>query len=41
MAGMLQVNAVVPTGIGSGPQAVVLTIGANNNASQQVTVAVK
>jgi uncharacterized protein (TIGR03437 family) len=39
--GMLQVNAVVPTGIGSGPQPVVLTIGANNNASQQVTVAVK
>jgi trimeric autotransporter adhesin len=39
--GMLQVNAIVPNGIGSGPQPVVLTIGANNNASQQVTVAVK
>jgi|ERR1035438_3801186 uncharacterized protein (TIGR03437 family) len=39
--GMLQVNAVVPTGIGSGPQPVVLTIGASNNALQQVTVAVK
>lgn len=39
--GMLQVNATIPHGIGSGPEAVVLTIGANNNASQQVTVAVK
>jgi uncharacterized protein (TIGR03437 family) len=39
--GMIQVNAVVPNGIGSGPQPVVLTIGNNNNASQQVTVAVK
>lgn len=41
VAGMLQVNAVVPNNIGSGPQPVVLTIGSNNNASQQVTVAVK
>jgi uncharacterized protein (TIGR03437 family) len=39
--GVIQVNAVVPQGIGSGEQPVVLTIGANNNASQQVTVAVK
>jgi uncharacterized protein (TIGR03437 family) len=39
--GVIQVNAVVPTGIGSGAQPVVLTIGSNNNASQQVTVAVK
>jgi uncharacterized protein (TIGR03437 family) len=39
--GVIQVNAVVPNGIGSGSQAVVLTIGNNNNASQQVTVAVK
>lgn len=38
--GVIQVNATVPTGIGSGAQPVVLTIG-NNNASQQVTVAVK
>ena len=41
VSGMLQINAVVPTGIGSGAQPVVLTIGSNNNASQQVTVAVK
>ncbi len=41
VAGMVQVNAVVPNGIGSGAQPVVLTIGSNNNASQQVTVAVK
>jgi uncharacterized protein (TIGR03437 family) len=39
--GMIQVNAVVPQGIVSGPQPVVLTIGNNNNASQQVTAAVK
>jgi uncharacterized protein (TIGR03437 family) len=39
--GMLQVNAVVPEGIGSGPQPVVLTIGEKNNAQQQVTVAVQ
>jgi uncharacterized protein (TIGR03437 family) len=39
--GMLQVNATVPNNIGSGAQPVVLTIGDNNNAAQQVTVAVK
>jgi uncharacterized protein (TIGR03437 family) len=41
VTGLLQVNAVVPKGVGSGPQPVVLTIGNNNNASQQVPVAVK
>lgn len=41
VAGMLQINATVPNGIGSGPQPVVLTIGDNNNAAQQVTVAIK
>jgi uncharacterized protein (TIGR03437 family) len=41
VTGMLQVNAIVPNNIGSGPQPVVLTIGDNNNAAQQVTVAVK
>ncbi len=41
VAGMLQINATVPNGLGSGAQPVVLTIGNNNNASQQVTVAVK
>ncbi|PWU02011.1 MAG: hypothetical protein C5B51_21775, partial [Terriglobia bacterium] len=35
---VLQVNAVVPSGVGSGPQPVVLKIGANDNAQQGVTV---
>ena len=39
--GAFQVNAVVPNGIGSGPQPVVITVGQSNNAQQQVTVAVK
>jgi uncharacterized protein (TIGR03437 family) len=34
VTGMLQVNAVVPNGIGSRSQPLVLTVGANNNASQ-------
>jgi hypothetical protein len=41
VSGMLQVNAIVPDGIGSGPQQVVLTIGTNDNSQQQVTVAVQ
>lgn len=41
VSGVLQVNAVVPEGIGSGAQPVVLTIGRNGNAQQQVTVAVQ
>jgi uncharacterized protein (TIGR03437 family) len=41
VAGMLQINAVVPQGIGSGAQPVVLKIGANDNSAQQVTVAIK
>jgi len=40
-AGMLQINAIIPNGIGSGPQPVVLTIGNRNNAAQPVTLAVK
>ncbi len=39
--GMLQINAVVPDGIDSGPQPVVLTIGGSSNSQQQVTVAVQ
>jgi uncharacterized protein (TIGR03437 family) len=39
--GMIQINAVVPQGIGSGAQPVVLKIGNNDNTAQQVTVAVK
>jgi uncharacterized protein (TIGR03437 family) len=41
VAGVLQVNAVIPQNIGSGAQPVVLTVGANSNASQQITVAVQ
>ncbi len=39
--GTLQVNALVPTGIGSGPQPVVLTVGQSDNTTQGVTVAVE
>lgn len=35
---LLQVNAVVPEGAGSGPQSVVLKIGANDNSQQGVTI---
>lgn len=41
VAGTLQVNAVVPGDVGSGSQPIVLTVGDNNNAQQQVTVAVQ
>jgi uncharacterized protein (TIGR03437 family) len=41
ISGVLQVNAIVPNNIGSGPQPLVLTIGNNSNAQQQVTVAVQ
>jgi uncharacterized protein (TIGR03437 family) len=41
VAGVIQVNAVIPQNIGSGAQTVVLTVGANSNASQQITVAVQ
>jgi uncharacterized protein (TIGR03437 family) len=40
-SGVIQVNVVVPEGIGSGAQAVVLTAGGNSSAPQQVTVAVE
>ncbi len=39
--GVFQVNAVVPEGISSGPQPVVLAIGENSNSQQNVTVAVR
>jgi len=35
---VLQVNAVVPNGLSTGPQPVVLKIGANDNSQQNVTV---
>jgi uncharacterized protein (TIGR03437 family) len=41
VSGVLQVNAVVPEGIDSGSQPIVLTIGKNSNSQQQVTVAVQ
>jgi uncharacterized protein (TIGR03437 family) len=41
VAGLLQVNAVVPAGIGSGPQTVVLTVGNNTNTGQTITVFVQ
>jgi uncharacterized protein (TIGR03437 family) len=39
--GLTQINATVPTNIPSGPQAVVLTCGINNNATQGITLAVQ
>jgi uncharacterized protein (TIGR03437 family) len=41
VSGVLQVNAIVPEGIGSGPQPLVLRVGQSSNAQQQVTVAVQ
>ena len=35
---ILQVNATVPSGLGSGPQPVVLTIGGNDNSRQAVVM---
>ena len=39
--GLLQVTAYVPTNIGSGQQLVVLKVGSNDNAQQNVTMAVQ
>lgn len=39
--GTLQVIAVVPEGVGPGPQPMVLTVGENSNVQQQVTVVVQ
>lgn len=41
VSGVLQVNAMVPANIGSGPQTVVLTIGTSSNLQQTITVAVQ
>ncbi|MBI1898772.1 MAG: hypothetical protein HYS04_19890 [Acidobacteria bacterium] len=41
VSGKIQLNTVVPDGIDSGPQPVVLTIGDNDNSQQHVTVAVE
>jgi uncharacterized protein (TIGR03437 family) len=41
VSGVLQVNAVIPSSIGSGPQQVVLSVGNGTNAQQNITVAVQ
>ena len=41
VSGMLQVTAEVPQGIGSGARPIVLKIGENDNAQQNVTVWVR
>jgi uncharacterized protein (TIGR03437 family) len=41
VSGVLQVNAVVPSSAGSGPQTVVLSVGNNKNNTQQITVQVQ
>jgi len=41
VSGALQINAVVPLGVGSGPQTVDLTIGGASNMQQTITVAVQ
>jgi len=39
--GLLQVNAIIPDNIGSGPQPVVLKIGNNDNAAQRATIQIE
>lgn len=39
VAGVIQINATIPTDIGSGPQQVVLKIGSNSNSQQVINVA--
>ena len=41
VSGVIQINATIPSNIGSGNQPVVLTIGNNANIQQNITVAVK
>ena len=38
---VLQVNVTVPSGLASGPQQLVLKVGANDNSSQNVTIAIQ
>jgi uncharacterized protein (TIGR03437 family) len=40
VCGVIQINATIPTNIGSGPQTVVVTIGSSTNVQQNVTVVV-
>ena len=39
--GSIQINAIIPDGIASGPQPIVLKVGDNDNASQKVTISIK
>lgn len=39
--GLLQVNAVVPDDVGSGPQPLVLRVGPNDSSQQTVTIAIQ
>jgi uncharacterized protein (TIGR03437 family) len=39
--GYVQVNAIVPDGVGSGPQPLVIKIGPNDSSQQSVTIALK
>jgi uncharacterized protein (TIGR03437 family) len=41
VAGVMQVNAMLPANIGSGPQQVVLKVGTNTNNTQVITVFVQ
>jgi uncharacterized protein (TIGR03437 family) len=41
VSGVIQVNAQIPTNIGSGPQQVILTIGGGTNNTQIINVAVQ
>lgn len=41
VSGMLQVNAIVPDGVGSGAQTVILTTGGSDNSGQGVTIAIR
>jgi trimeric autotransporter adhesin len=41
ISGVLQVDAKIPSSVGSGPQLIVLTVGAASNSQQAITVAVQ
>jgi uncharacterized protein (TIGR03437 family) len=41
VSGVLQVNAVIPAGVASGAQTIVLTVGSATNSQQTITVAVQ
>jgi uncharacterized protein (TIGR03437 family) len=41
VAGVIQINAVIPAGTATGNQPVVVTIGTNTNSNQTITVAVQ